>query len=67
MAIVDLAAIPYVREAVATDRTQAAIATAFVREPVAALRLPIGSRIELYFAEDYMVDNNDYAHTVVPI
>lgn len=67
MPIVEPVATPHVAEAVATNRTCEAVAAPFIREPVAALRLSIGSRIEDYFAEDYMVDNRDYAHTTAPL
>lgn len=54
------------QQALATNKTTDAGANLAVPQAIAALRLAIGTYIEEYFAEDYMVDNHDYVYTVYP-
>ena len=63
MATVELLASQSAVQAVALDRSVSMVAAPTTLQPTAAIR-NARQVIEPYFAEDYMVDNNDYACTV---
>lgn len=51
----------------ALDTTRQPVAAVSAVEITAAIHLSTGVHTEEYFAEDYMVDNHDYAHTDYPV